>query len=109
MTLFMIISAASIWWLVETIKLTGAIRDRVAASNVATQQLEKIRAEHNAGKELDSSTNSVNLQDVTFNVQSVLNPAGTSTCATGQSRQVTVVVTWPSNYTGIRLSSELAC
>jgi hypothetical protein len=109
LTIFMIVSAASIWWLVETMKLTNSIRDRVAGSSLATQELEKIRAERNAGQQLDSGTTSVSLHDVTFNVQSVLNPSGTSACATGQSRQVTVVVTWPSNSTGIKLTSELAC
>lgn len=109
LTLFMIVSAAAIWWLVETIKLTGTIRDRVAASNVATQELEKIRAERNSGQQLDSGTISVNLHDVTFSVQSVLNPSGAATCATGSSRQVTVVVTWPNSSSGVRLTSELAC
>src|SRR5579875_4167091 len=93
LTLFMIVSAASIWWLVETMKLTNSIRDRVAGASLATQELEKIRAERNSGQELDSGTTTVSLHDMTFSVQALLNPANTASCATGQSRQVTVVVT----------------
>jgi prepilin-type N-terminal cleavage/methylation domain-containing protein len=109
MTLFMIVSGAAIWWLVETMKLTGTVRDQVTASNLASQELEKIRAERNAGQQLDSGVSSVTLHNMTFSVKSLLNPSSKSTCATGSSRQVTVVVSWPSSASAVSLTSELAC
>ena len=108
-TIFMIVASAATWWLVKTVQLTGLTRDRVTAANLATQQLEKLRGESNAGQSLDSGAKSVVVHGGTFTVTTSLTPGSTATCATGSSRQVSISVTWPAATTPVRYDSVLAC
>lgn len=108
-TIFIVVASAATWWLIKTVQLTGQTRDRVTAADLATQQLEKLRGESNAGQSLDSALKSVVVHNVTFSVTTSLNPGSTATCATGASRQVSVSVTWPAATTPVRYDSVLAC
>lgn len=108
-TIFIIVASAATWWLIKTVQLTGETRDKVTAADLATQQLERLRGESNAGQSLNSDARSVVVHNVTFSVTTLLNPGSTDPCATGASRQVTVSVSWPAATAPIRYESVLAC
>lgn len=107
--IFIVISTAALWWLIDTVKLTGENRDRITASALANQQLEKVRNESNGGQVLDSGSNPVTVHGITYTVKTTLNPISTAPCDTGSSRQLTVSVTWSGASTPIRYDSVLAC
>lgn len=107
--IFIVISTAALWWLIDTVKLTGQNRDRITASALANQKLEKLRGESNAGQSLDSGTTPVTVHGITYTVTTSLTPGSTDNCDTGSSRQVSVSVTWSGASAPIRYDSVLAC
>jgi prepilin-type N-terminal cleavage/methylation domain-containing protein len=109
LTLFVVIAGAATAWLINTINLTTLSRDRLEATALASQQLEKIREERNVGQELDATTHTVTFHNVTFDVVATTNPAINTYCPSGQSRQVSVVVNWTGATAPVRVDSELAC
>jgi type II secretory pathway pseudopilin PulG len=109
LTLFIVLAGAATAWLITTIHLTSLTRNRLEASSLATQELEKIREERNVGQVLDSGVRVVTFHNVAFNVNATLNPGTSGSCATGQSRQVSVVVSWTGATAPVRVDSVLAC
>lgn len=127
LTIFMIISLSAIWGLIKIVQITGITTDRVTATNLATQELERMRDQSNAGQQVDSaekctpvSNCQVTLHGTTFTVTPSLNPdphvIGSTTCSSTDStanvaeRQISVVVSWggtPSR--SVRLDSVLTC
>jgi Tfp pilus assembly protein PilV len=105
-TLFLVLVTSATWWLVKTVQLTTANRDKVAAANLATQEIERLRSEANSGQQLDLTAHAVTLHNTDYTVTPVFNPTGS--CATGSSRTVSVTVSW-SGANPIRYDSVLAC
>lgn len=108
-TVFMVVVGSASFWLVKTIQLTTRTRSSVVAANLAAQELEKIRSEHNTAEQLDSTAQTVVLQNTTFTVTPSLNPSLSGTCTTGSTRQVTVTVTWNGATKPVSYASVLAC
>jgi Tfp pilus assembly protein PilV len=107
-TLFLVLVTSATWWLVKTVQLTTTNRDKVAAANLATQEMERLRSEANGGQQLDASTHTVTLHNTDYLVTPVFTPATGTNCLTGASRAVSVTVSWPGG-TPIRYDSVLAC
>jgi Tfp pilus assembly protein PilV len=105
-TLFLVLVTSATWWLVKTVQLTTTNRDKVAAANLATQEMERLRSEANSGQQLDLTTHAVTLHNTDYTVAPVFTPTGS--CATGSSRTVSVTVSW-SGGNPIRYDSVLAC
>jgi Tfp pilus assembly protein PilV len=105
-TLFLVLVTSATWWLVKTVQLTTTNRDKVAAANLATQEIEKLRSEANGSQQLDATVHNVTLHNTNYTVTPVFTPAGS--CATGASRSVSVTVSWPGG-SPIRYDSVLAC
>ena len=93
-TLFIIISGFATLALVNLIQVTSVSRDRTAASNLAAQEIEKMRSQSFTGHQVDSAAFTVSEHNVTFTVTPTANPAISTACATGSKRQVSVVVSW---------------
>jgi Tfp pilus assembly protein PilV len=55
-TLFLILVTSATWWLVKTVQLTTTNRDKVAAANLATQEIERLRSEANGSQQLDATS-----------------------------------------------------
>jgi Tfp pilus assembly protein PilV len=107
--LFMVISLTALYGLVTTLKLTNVTKDRVAAAQLATQELERLRSQ-NTKFQLDSTARTVTLHGIPFTVTPSLTPAANGNCPTGSSRKVTVIVTWNSTPArSARYDSVLSC
>src|SRR5689334_24384006 len=63
-TLFLILVTSATWWLVKTVQLTTTNRDKVAAANLATQEIERLRSEANGSQQLDATSHIVTLHNV---------------------------------------------
>jgi type II secretory pathway pseudopilin PulG len=107
-TLFLILVTSATWWLVKTVQLSTANRDKIAAANLATQEIERLRGEASGTKQLDPSAHTVTLHNVVYTVTPVLTPTLAAGCATGTSRQISVSVSW-AEAAPIRYDSVLAC
>jgi Tfp pilus assembly protein PilV len=105
-TLFLVLVTSATWWLVKTVQLTTTNRDKVAAANLATQEIERLRGEANLIQQLDATTHVVTLHNTDYTVSPVFTPAGS--CAIGATRAVTVTVSWPGG-NPVRYDSVLAC
>lgn len=108
--LFVVMSVTATYGLIDTVKLTNVTKTRVAAANLATQELERLRSQNAANAELDSVARTVTLHGTTFTVTPSLTPAATADCPTGSFRNVSVVVTWNSTPArNSRYDSVLSC
>lgn len=108
--LFTVMATTATWGLVTTLQLTNVTKDRVAAANLAAQELERLRSENANVEQLDSTPQTVTLHGLRFTVTPKLNPAAAVDCAPGSTRQVSVVVSWNSNPARTaRYDSVLAC
>ena len=105
-TLFLILVTSATWWLVKTVQLTTTNRDKVAAANLATQEIERLRSEANGSQQLDATVHTVTLHNTDYTVTPVFTPSGS--CATGATRTISVTVNWPGG-SSIRYDSVLAC
>jgi type II secretory pathway pseudopilin PulG len=108
--LFTIMATTATFGLVQIIRATNTNKDRVAAANLATQEVERLRGQHNANQQLDSAAQTSSLHGTSFTVTPTLNPIATATCPDGTSRGVTVMVTWNgSGSHPVRYDTVLAC
>ena len=108
--LFTVVSFAVMLALVTLVKLTGVTQNRVAASNLARQEIEKLRGQNSTLSLLDATALTVDLKGTTFTVTPIMNPAATATCAPGASRNVTVKVSWKDSSTRtVRYDTVLSC
>ena len=108
--LFTVVSFAVMLALVTLVKLTGVTQNRVAASNLARQEIEKLRGQNSTLSLLDATALTVKLKGTTFTVTPIMNPAATATCAPGASRNVTVKVSWKDSSTRtVRYDTVLSC
>jgi len=108
--LFTVVSFAVMLALVTLVKLTGVTQNRVVASNLARQEVEKLRGQNSTLSLLDAAASTVQLKGTTYTVTPVMTPAANATCAPGASRNVTVRVSWndSSNRT-VRYDTVLSC
>jgi prepilin-type N-terminal cleavage/methylation domain-containing protein len=108
--LFTIMSVAVISALVTLVKLTAVTQNRVAASNLARQEIEKLRGQNGTVSQLDSAALSVALKGTTYTVTPIMSPAATASCAPGAARNVTVKVSWnDSGSRSVRYDTVLSC
>ncbi|MFL6162251.1 MAG: hypothetical protein ACJ74U_08480 [Jatrophihabitantaceae bacterium] len=108
--LFTVISFAVMFALVTLVRYTGITQSRVAAANLARQEVEKLRGQNSTLSQLDLTASSVSLKGTTYTVTPLLSPAGNVTCAPGASRNVTVTVTWNnSGSRAVRYDTVLSC
>jgi type II secretory pathway pseudopilin PulG len=108
--LFTVVSFAVMLALVTLVKLTGVTQNRVAASNLARQEIEKLRGQNSTLSLLDAAALTVPLKGTTYTVTPIMNPAATATCAPGASRNVTVKVSWKDSSTRtVRYDTVLSC
>lgn len=108
--LFTVISVAVMLALVTLVKLTGVTQNRVAASNLARQEVEKLRGQNSTLSLLDASASTVALKGTNFTITPIMTPAANVTCAPGASRNVTVKVSWKDSSTrSVRYDTVLSC
>jgi prepilin-type N-terminal cleavage/methylation domain-containing protein len=108
--LFTIISFSVMLALITLVKYTGVTQNRVAAANLARQEVEKLRGENSTLSQLDLTASTVTLKGVSYTVTPRLSPAGNVTCAAGASRNATVTVTWNDSGTrSVRYDTVLSC
>jgi Tfp pilus assembly protein PilV len=108
--LFTIVAISASAGLVSAVTNTTSAQDRVAATNLARQEIERLRLENSTGAQLDATAQTVSLHATQFVVTPTLTPAASANCATGAARAATVVVSWNgSPARGVRLDTELAC
>ena len=108
--LFTVISFSVMFALVTLVKFTGVTQNRVAAANLARQEIEKLRGQNSTLSQLDVSASTVSLKGITYTVTPVMTPAANATCAAGAFRNVTVNVTWNnSGSRSVRYDTVLSC
>ena len=108
--LFTVVSFAVMTALVNLVKITGATQNRVAASNLARLEVEKLRGQNSTLSLLDSTASTVALKGTTFTITPIMTPAATATCAPGSARNVTVKVSWnDSSNRSVRYDTVLSC
>jgi len=108
--LFTVISFSVMFALVTLVKYTAVTQNRVAAANLARQEVEKLRGENSTLSQLDLTAATITLKGVNYTVRPVLSPAGNVTCAAGASRNATVTVTWnDSGSRSVRYDTVLSC
>lgn len=110
LALFTVVSFAVMLAMVTLVKLTGVTQHRVAASNLARQEVEKLRGQNSTASQLDATASTVTLKGTSFTITPIMTPAATAACAPGASRNVTVKVSWndSSNRT-VRYDTVLSC
>jgi prepilin-type N-terminal cleavage/methylation domain-containing protein len=108
--LFTVISFAVMFALVTLVKFTGVTQNRVAAANLARQEVEKLRGQNSTLSQLDVSASTVTLKGTAYTVTPVMSPAANATCNPGAARNVTVNVTWNnSGSRSVRYDTVLSC
>jgi type II secretory pathway pseudopilin PulG len=108
--LFTVISFSVMFALVTLVKYTAVTQNRVAAANLARQEIEKLRGQNSTLTQLDTGASTVSLKGTTYTVTPKMNPAANTTCAAGASRNVTVTVTWNNSGTrSVRYDTVLSC
>lgn len=110
MAMLGVLAAASAYALLGLIATTRTTQNRVAASNLARQEVERLRMQSITGHELDSTPRPVTLKSTTYTVTPSFSPLPQATCDATNFRRVSVVVTWNSP-TGrnVRYDTVLAC
>jgi type II secretory pathway pseudopilin PulG len=108
--LFTIVAVSATAGLVSAVTSTTRTQDRVAATNLARQEIERLRLQNSTGAQLDSAVQTVTLHATQFTVTPTLTPAASANCVAGAARAATVLVTWNgSPARGVRLDTVLAC
>lgn len=110
LALFTVVSFAVMLAMITLVKLTGVTQHRVAASNLARQEVEKLRGQNSTASQLDATASTVTLKGTSFTITPIMTPAATAACAPGAARNVTVKVSWndSSNRT-VRYDTVLSC
>lgn len=110
LALFTVVSFAVMLAMVTLVKLTGITQHRVAASNLARQEVEKLRGQNSTASQLDAAASTVTLKGTSFTITPIMTPAATATCAPGAARNVTVKVSWNDSSTRtVRYDTVLSC
>lgn len=91
--MFMIVFVTVSSLLVSNGRLTTNTRDRTAATNLASQQIELMREQAANGQGVNLG-GPISLKGVVYTVGVSATPTFASSCASGSSRQVSVIVTW---------------
>jgi hypothetical protein len=92
--------------IVGLLQATGAVHDRVAATNLARKQIDDLRLRNSTGHAL-VTTSTVPPQ---YTVTTTLNPTAVAVCSLGSVRSVTVTVSWgTAPQRSVTIDSELAC
>jgi Tfp pilus assembly protein PilV len=108
--LFTVISFSVMFALVTLVKYTAVTQNRVAAANLARQEVEKLRLENSTLSQLDLAAATITLKGVSYTVTPLLSPAGNVTCTPGSYRNATVTVSWNSAGTRtVRYDTVLSC
>jgi len=108
--LFTVVSFAVMMALVTLVKLTGVTQNRVVASNLARQEVEKLRGQNSTLSLLDAAASTVQLKGTTFTITPIMSPAANATCTPGAARNVTVKVSWNDSSTrSVRYDTVLSC
>jgi type II secretory pathway pseudopilin PulG len=108
--LFTVLSFAVMLALITLVKLTGVTQNRVAASNLARQEIERLRGQNSTASQLDAAALTVALKGTNFTVTPIMSPAATAVCAPGAFRRVTVKVSWQDSSTRtVRYDTVLSC
>lgn len=108
--LFTVVSFAVMLALVTLVKLTGVTQNRVAASNLARQEVERLRGQNSTASQLDAAASTVQLKGTRYLITPVMTPGATSPCAPGASRNVTIKVSWKDSSTRtVRYDTVLSC
>lgn len=108
--LFTVVSFAVMLALVTLVKLTGVTQNRVAASNLARQEVERLRGQNGTASQLDATASTVALKGTTYLITPIMTPAATAPCAAGASRNVTIKVSWKdSSFRSVRYDTVLSC
>jgi prepilin-type N-terminal cleavage/methylation domain-containing protein len=102
LTLFVIVFTFGAIGVTQTIRLTGVTSARVAAANIATQEIERLRLANLTGHALVLTPPSGSVPSAYH----VTNTIGT--CASGVL-SLTTAVTWGDNTRNVTYDSELAC
>lgn len=94
-TMFMIVLVSVTSLLVTTVRETALMRDRTAAINLATQQIELMRVQNMTGQGINTG-GVTTLHGVAYTVAVTASPTFTvnPACQSGSSRQVNVTVSW---------------
>jgi Tfp pilus assembly protein PilV len=111
MSLFVIVSISSLIALTTLVKVTSNTQNRVAASNLARQEVERLRGENSTSSQLDAAAiTQASVHGTTYTITPTMNPVSTVMCNPGSSRQVTVVVAWNSSGSrSVRYDTVLSC
>lgn len=110
LALFTVVSFAVMLAMVTLVKLTGVTQNRVAASNLARQEIERLRGQNSTASQLDASASTVALKGTSFTITPIMTPAATALCAPGAARNVTVKVSWNDSSTRtVRYDTVLSC
>ncbi|MEO7263031.1 MAG: hypothetical protein ABI047_17520 [Jatrophihabitantaceae bacterium] len=110
LALFTVVSFAVMLAMITLVKLTGVTQNRVAASNLARQEVERLRGQNSTASQLDATALTVALKGTSFTVTPVMTPAATAVCAAGAFRNVTVKVSWTDSSTRtVRYDTVLSC
>jgi prepilin-type N-terminal cleavage/methylation domain-containing protein len=110
-TIFVVVSVASMTALYTLVKSTSITQNRVAAASLARQEIERLRGQNLTAAQLDAAAiRSSSVHGTTFTITPTMAPAATATCTAGAKRQVTVVVSWNnSGSRSVRYDTVLSC
>lgn len=110
MTLFVIISVSALASLITLEQVTNMTQKRVTASNLARQEIERLRGENLSVSQLDAAATYPSVGGTKYTITPTMAPGATVTCTAGSSRQVTVVVSWnASGARSVRYDTVLSC
>jgi Tfp pilus assembly protein PilV len=111
MSLFVIVSISTLIALVTLVQVTSNTQNRVAASNLARQEVERLRGENSTSSQLDAAAiTQTTVHGTTYTITPTMTPVSTVICNPGSSRQVTVVVSWNnSGKRTVRYDTVLSC
>ncbi len=108
--LFTVVSFTVMLALVTLVKLTGVTQNRVAASNLARQEIERLRGQNSTASQLDAAASTVALKGTSFTITPIMTPGASALCAPGAARNVTVKVSWNDSSTRtVRYDTVLSC
>jgi len=108
--LFGIMASAATFSIVGLVVTTRTTEHRVAATNLARQEIERLRLQNTTGRQLDSDAQTVQLKGTTYTVTPTMTPAASAGCGALATRAASVVVTWNSAAgRRVRYDTVLAC
>jgi prepilin-type N-terminal cleavage/methylation domain-containing protein len=110
LALFVVLSVSATIAIVNLVQITRVTQSRVAAGNLARQEIERLRGQNSTVSQLDTSAQTVILKGTAFTLTPTMNPSASSVCAAGASRNVSVTVSWNNSGTrSVRYDTVLSC